>query len=156
MSVQSLPEDVTRMVQGDFGFPLKDRLHIAPEIRMYKPGEDESIWRQQKEGTWEYQVFFDGEFICYLSINDSKQTAYWKTLKGILEAYKSGKIHFNQRFYHEDEEKYRAQQKANAPVNPVKDTESEEDKIVHEVFERVAKKKQKKSPLVLPNGIIIK
>lgn len=156
MSVQSLPEEVERMVQRDFDFSLKNRLHIAPEIRMYKPGEDVGIWTQRRNDAWEYQVYFDGEFICFLSINDSKNAAYYKVMKNLLEAYKSKKIHFNLRLYAEDSERRKEYEKNNKPQNPIKSPKTSEEKMLHEVFERASKpKKDRKKSIILNTDVKI-
>lgn len=153
MAVDSLPKELERMLQKDFSFAIHNRLHIAPEVKMYRD-DDQSIWQQKKDEKYEYQVHWDGEFICNVSVHNSKETAYYLVLKGIFEKYREGKIHFNLAKYTEDEERHKQMMKDNAPKNPIQDTRSAEDKVLHAVFEK-SMSKQKKSPLILPNGMLI-
>lgn len=158
MGVQSLPQELEAMLQKDFGFPLKNRLHVAAEVKMYRKGEDEGIWNQAKNEQFEYQVYFDGQFICYLSINESKKGAYYKALKGIFEAYKDKKIYFNQRMYTEEDDLLKDKKRSDDQSNRLLNPKTEDDKFFAEVFKKVGEEKKRDkagSPLVLPNGIIV-
>lgn len=89
------------IIQKDFGFPIKERLHIAPNVAMYNLRDDVSVFTQSMTGKYEYEVYFDGEFVCYFNIMDHPQRARIKVLKGLSRLFSEEKIHWNLNKYEE-------------------------------------------------------
>lgn len=124
-------------VQKDFEFSLKDRLSIWAEVDKYHWKEDESVWKQKRgKASLEYEVHFDGEFICFFSLSDSEDEAYIKILEGIRDKYKDGKIHWNKELYEFDKPKEDVVE-LSKPTTP-------EEKILTEVVKKQAKRTNKK------------
>lgn len=129
----TLSNHIFDMIQKEFAFPLKDRLHIAAEVDMYRKGEDESIWRQDKNEDYSYQVYFDGEFVCFFDVKENKTVVYIKIMKGLKDLYQQGKIHWNKSLYEFDKPKVKEEIKMPKADNPV-------DKIIQEAIKRKDKK----------------
>jgi len=131
---------IFELMQRDFAFPLKDRLHIVAETEKYKWREDESVWKQKKDkAPLQYEAYFDGEFVCFFGTQMTELEAYCEVLKGIRELYKSGKIHWNKELY-EFDKKPVEEIVLDAPDSP-------EDYILTEVVKKHAKKSGKKVKL---------
>lgn len=125
------------LVQKDFAFPLKNRLHIAAEVAMYRKGEDESVWKQDRSGQYEYQVFFDGEFVCFFDMKEDKKVAYVKVLKGLRDLYQQKKIFWNESLYEIFKPK-----PVEEPQLP--EATTKEEKIIKELVVRAKKQRTKK------------
>lgn len=134
MRAETMANSLFTRVQSQFGFSLKDRLHIAPDVLMFRKKEDESVWKQDKSEMYEYQVFFDGEFVCFTSVRETLDMAYYKVMKGLLDLYKNKKIYWNKDMY----ELVRMPIIKPAPDLPKATTP--EDKIVQEVIRKASKK----------------
>ena len=84
LSAYPVVQKVIDMMQRDFGFSLKNRLVVIPEVEKFRIKEDESITNQVKTGKYEYDVYFDGEYVSSFSIMDHPQ----RVRIGILEGLK--------------------------------------------------------------------
>ncbi len=104
MMYQTAAKVLFEKIQKDFKFSLSNRLAIVAEVEMYRKGEDQTLWTQDKEENYVYQVFFDGEFVCFFNIREDVQKVYLRVLKGLLKLYKEKKIHWNKFLYDYDEE----------------------------------------------------
>jgi len=134
--------DLFSKLQKDFNFSLVDRLHIAPEVAMYRSGENEEIWLQTKTGDYVYQVHFDGEFLCWVKRSEGLEVAYYNVLKGLLKSYEERKIYWNKELYEIEKQKLRDHKKyEDDKLNAMPETTPEE-KIVKETFKRIKKSKK--------------
>lgn len=125
-------------VQRDFAFPLKDRLRIISELDKYRWKEDESVWSQKRGLTKEqYEVYFDGEFVCFFGLDDSQDQAYLRVMENILRLYKDKKIYFNPAMYEINAPK--------ADVVPLPTANTPEEKLLREAVKRSRKKKGKRA-----------
>lgn len=134
------------LIQRDFKFNIKDRLHIASESKMYRVGEDRSLWQDAKTGNFTYQVYWDGEFICFFDVTMSKQKLYLDFWKGFQKAFEDKKIHINKGMYEIDEQKRKDEEKANKKELPKATTK--EEKLVQEAVRRAHAPKKKKSSII--------
>lgn len=87
------------LMQKDFGFPLKDRMIIIPEVDRFRIKEDESITAQVKSEKYEYEVYFDGEFVCGFSVAQHPQRVRIEILKGLKQLILDNKIYFDKKKY---------------------------------------------------------
>ena len=72
-------------VQKEFQFSLENRFRIIAELEKYKAGEDESIWKQKmSRSAYQYEVYFDGEFVCFFGLEDSEDVVYLRVMENIL------------------------------------------------------------------------
>lgn len=131
-------QDVYDRVALEFDFPLKDRLKVVSELDKYRWKEDESVWAQKRgRAAYQYEVYFDAEFVCFFGSDEGIQRAYLKVLEGLLKLYKEKKIFWNKELY----EVYYP------TVKPVEDTTpaatTPEEKLVKEAVRRVRAKKGK-------------
>jgi hypothetical protein len=93
------------LMQKDFKFSIKNRLVIVPEVDKYRIKEDESIFNQVKTEKYDYEVYFDGEYVSAFNIDDKPERARIGVLKGLKTLYKAGKIHWNLFLYDIDKQK---------------------------------------------------
>lgn len=136
---------VLEMMQGDFGFPIKDRMGIIPEVEMFRIKEDESIYNQAKTEKYDYHVMWDGEFVCFFNISEHPQRVRVNILKGLQRLIKEEKIYWDVREYERiyREKKDRDRLEAENRESLRKSAKTEEEKMVHEAFKRATLKKQK-------------
>lgn len=99
------------MMQKDFGFPLKDRLVIIPDVEKYRIKEDESITNQVKTGKYEYDVYFDGEYVTSFSIMDHPQRVRINILTGLKRLILENRIFWDIKKYEELEERRKQEKK---------------------------------------------
>lgn len=93
---------IFELIQVHFGFSLKNRLHVVPEVAMFRIGEDESIWKQAKTGKYDYQVYFDGEFLCWIDDADTPEVGWYKFITAFRDKYKAGRVHLDEKLYELD------------------------------------------------------
>ena len=121
------------LVQREFSFSLVDRLRIVAELEKYKWKEDESVWAQKKDkSAHQYEVYFDGEFVCFFGLEKSIDHAYLAVMEGLLKLYKEKKIYWNKDLYELLTPKIK-ESKLPSATTP-------EEKIVQEAFKRANKK----------------
>lgn len=141
------------IIQQDFKFNIKDRLHIASESKMYRIGEDQQLWQDAKLGNFKYQVYWDGEFVCFFDVTMSKQVLYLDFWKGFQRLYEEKKIFINKKMYDIQEEQRKAKEKAleeeKTKALPVAKTK--EEKMVVEAIKRAKNEgKRKGKKLIIP------
>ncbi len=90
------------LMQLDFAFSIKNRLVVIPEVDKYKIKEDSSIFDQVKKEKYEYEVYFDGEYVSGFNTTENPLVARINVLKGLKRLYSEGKIHWNQKQYELD------------------------------------------------------
>lgn len=132
-------KEVFDRVQLDFTFSLSGRLKVISELEKYRYKEDESVWKQ-KRGTaaYQYEVYFDDEFVCFFGADEGIDVAYLKVLEGLLKLYKEKKIFWNKELY----DVYYPKTKPEEIKLP--EATTPEEKIVREVYKRQAKRKGKR------------
>ena len=131
-------QDVFDKVQRDFQFPLTNRLQIVSELDKYRWKEDESVWKQKRGlSAYQYEVYFDGVFVCDFGSDAGLDKAYLAVLEGLLKLYKDKRIFWNKELY----EVYYPTPKNEPPK--LKEATTPEEKMVKEALERVAKKTKK-------------
>lgn len=141
-------------IQKDFKFPLKDRLHIAPETKLYRVGEDVDLWNQARTSDYQYHVFWDGEFICFLNTRMTKEQLYLDFWRGFQKAYEEHRIFINPKMYEIKEQERKAKEKAEleAKEAAAPKATTKEEKLVKEAVRRAKvegkKKKIEKSLIV--------
>ncbi len=126
------------LMQKDFGFPLKDRLVIVPEVDMFRIKEDESVTEQVKTEKYEYQVYFDGEYVCGFGVAQHPQRVRIEILKGLQRLIQDDKIFWDQRKYEELEEAHKqAKRDKRLRMDAIaKKFTSPEEKLVVEAIEK--------------------
>jgi len=123
---------------------LTKRIRIWSEVDKYNWKEDESVWRQKREkDAKDYEIYFDGEFVTFVSDKDGVQHGYLKVLEGLRDLYKEGKIFVNEEMYKVREAEEEEKRKKAKEVELPKATTPEE-KVVAGAIEKMAKKKGKK------------
>lgn len=105
LSAYPVVEKAMHMMQQDFGFELKGRMVIIPDVEKFRIKEDESITNQVKSGKYEYDVYFDGEWVSSFSIVDHPQRVRINMLKGLKRLIQEGKIHWDVTKYKEEEDR---------------------------------------------------
>jgi len=98
---------VVKLMQKDFQFPIDERLIVIPEVDKYRIKEDESIMDQVKTSQYEYDVYFDGEYVCGFSISQHPQRVRINILLGLKRLITDGKIYWDKMKYKELEENER-------------------------------------------------
>ena len=73
----------------------------------YRIKEDSSIMDQVKTSQYEYDVYFDGEYVCGFSISEHPQRVRINILLGLKRLITEGKIYWNKMKYKELEENER-------------------------------------------------
>lgn len=102
---------IMELMQKDFGFDLKDRMIVIPEVDRFRIREDESITSQVKTEKYEYEVYFDGEFVCGFSVIQHPQRVRIEILKGLKRLIQDSKIYFDKKKYELEEEKLKIAKK---------------------------------------------
>lgn len=136
-------------LQKDFKFSIKDRFYVVAETKMYRKGEDEKLWKEDKTGNLTYQAFFDGEFLCFFTNKMSLNDAYVSVLKSLLKAYKDKKIYWNTFLYDLDDKKRKDEViKEEQEFESIgKKATTKEEKMIHEAIKQTRKEKKKPSKL---------
>lgn len=119
-------------VQKEFAFSLEKRFRIVAELEKYRAGEDESVWKQKKGASpYQYEVYFDGEFVCFFGLEDSEDQVYLRIMENILRLYKDKKIFWNPVLY--EVNKPKVEEKLPEATTP-------EEKLLREAVKRSKKK----------------
>jgi hypothetical protein len=141
LSAYPVVQKVIDMMQRDFGFSLKNRLVVIPEVEKFRIKEDESITNQVKTGKYEYDVYFDGEYVSSFSIMDHPQRVRIGILEGLKNLIKQNKIFWDVKKYDELEEKKKQEKrdKKHRLDTIAKKFTSSEEKLVVEAIERNVK-----------------
>lgn len=126
------------MMQKDFGFPLKDRLIIIPEVDRFRIKEDESISDQVKTENYEYEVYFDGEFVCHFGVSQHPQRVRIEILRGLQRLIKDDKIYWDLKKYDllEEAQKKEKRDKRHRMDTIAKKFTSMEEKLVVAAIEK--------------------
>jgi len=128
-------------MQGDFGFPIQNRLGIIPEVDMFRIKEDKSIFDQVKSEKYDYHVMWDGEFVCFFNIDDHPQRVRINILKGLKRLIQEGKIFWNIKDYDtqaKDKKESERIEKENRESKRAKPT-TKEEKMVHAAIRKAVK-----------------
>lgn len=135
-------------IANDFNFSVKDRLHIAADVAMFRKGEDEGIWKQAKTGEFEYEVYWDGEQISSFSVNTDKDVAYRDFWLGFQKAYQDKRIFINPVMYEIEKEYTKKQEKEKKDRLEAlgKKARTPEEKLVHEAIVQA----QEESSQIIP------
>lgn len=138
LSAYPVVQKLIDIMQRDFGFPLKDRMVIIPDVEKYRIKEDESITNQVKTGKYEYDVYFDGEYVASFSITDHPQRVRIHILRGLQQLIKDEKIFWNPMRYkvRREQEKEKKRDKRHRLDTIAKKFKSSEEKLVVEAIER--------------------
>lgn len=102
---------IMKLMQKDFQFNIDDRLFVIPEVDKYRINDDESIQNQVKTYQYEYDVYFDGEYVCGFSVSQHPQRVRINILLGLKRLITEGKIFWDKMKYQELEEKARQAKK---------------------------------------------
>lgn len=134
-------QKVIDMMQKDFGFSLKNRLVIIPEVEKYRIKEDESITNQVKTGKYEYDVYFDGEYVSSFSIMDHPQRVRINILTGLKRLILENKIFWDIKKYDELKERKKQEKKDKRQRldTIAKKFKTSEEKLVVEAIEKNVK-----------------
>jgi len=81
---------------------LQKRVRIVADLEKWRTDVEE-IWRQKNNDKY-YSVYFDNEFVCRVGSTTSPWQLEVDFLKGILELYQNGKIHFDLTKYQQEDE----------------------------------------------------
>lgn len=129
---------VMDLMQKDFGFDLSRRMIVVPEVDKFRIGEDASIMDQVKTKRYEYEVRFDGEYVCGFDISQHPQRVRIEILKGLKNLISEGKIHWNPAQYQVDEEnaKQRKKDKRHRLDTIAKKFKTKEEKLVVAAIEK--------------------
>ncbi len=138
MSAFRPAQDAFNMMQKDFGFTLKDRLIVIPEVDMFRIKEDESITEQVKTEKYEYSVYFDGEYVCGFSVAQHPQRVRIEILRGLQRLIKDEKIFWDLKKYEvlEEAEKQAKRDKRHRMDTIAKKFTSPEEKLVVAAIEK--------------------
>lgn len=131
-------KQVINLMQKDFGFDISSRMIAIPEVDKFRINEDQSIQAQVKTEKYEYEVYFDGEFVCFFSITEHPQRVRIKILNGLKDLIKNNKIYWNLKKYEEleEEEKQRRRDKKHRLETLAKKFNSPEEKLVVAAIEK--------------------
>lgn len=129
------------LMQKDFGFSLVDRMVVIPEVDKFRIKEDESIMAQVKSEKYEYEVYFDGEYVCGFSVDQHPQRVRIEILKGLKQLILDSKIYFDKRKYELDEERAKKvkKEKRERLDRIAKQFKSPEEKLVVAAIEKHVK-----------------
>lgn len=120
---------------------FKDRIRVWAEVDKYRPGEDESVWKQKKgKSPHAYEIYFDGEFVCFFDENETIQRVILKFIESMRELFKQEKIFVNKEMYVVKEEERKSKEEEILLENPT----TPEDKILTDVVVKQAKKRKRK------------
>lgn len=131
-------KQVIDLMQKDFGFDISNRMIAIPEVDKFRINEDESIQTQVKTEKYEYEVYFDGEFVCYFSITEHPQRVRINILKGLRDLIKNNKIYWDPKKYEEleEEKKQRKKDRRHKLETIAKKFNSPEEKLVVTAIEK--------------------
>lgn len=126
------------MMQKDFAFSIKDRLIIIPEVARFRIKEDASIMDQVKTENYDYEVYFDGEFVCHFGVSQHPQRVRIEILKGLQSLIKADKIYWDLKKYDllEESEKQAKKDKRHRMNTIAKKFTSPEEKLVVAAIEK--------------------
>ena len=129
-------------------FPnTEKRISVWAEVDKYRWKEDENVWNQQKGRTApQYEVHFDGEFVCFLDSSKSDRYNLSEFLSNIKKLYLEQKIFIHTQMYEVKKAEKEALNKQDDVLVPKPENEAEE--IIVDVVKKQAKKRKRKVKLV--------
>mgnify|MGYP001014975963 CR=1 FL=1 len=148
MTNKWLVNDLKSEVERSMPFKVpnfKMRLGVWAERDKYRWKEDESVWSQVMGKAYEaYEVYFDGEFVCFFNVGMTMQSVVIEILQGILKLFKEKKVYLNPEMYRIAAEEERKQKEAidKAIKEKVSKAQTPEEKVLGEVLLRVKKKRK--------------
>lgn len=120
------------------------RLRIWSDVDKFNWKEDEDIWKQ-KTGrvSKEYEIYFDREYLCMFSEDDSVDQAYLIFLNSLKRAYKEEKIYVNEQMYviKDEEAKIKSEAQFQAEIEAIPKARNSQEEIVREVVVKTKKRK---------------
>lgn len=124
-------------------FPNSDkRITIWAEVDKYKH-EEEDVWNQAKGKTApQYEVHFDGEFVCFIDASKSDRYNLSEFLSNIKVLYSSGKIFVHPEMYEVKQAEKEALEQKEDLIVPTPTNEAEA--TIVEVVKKQAKKRKRK------------
>jgi hypothetical protein len=124
-------------------FPNSEkRITIWAEVDKYKH-EEEDIWNQAKGRTApQYEVHFDGEFVCFIDSSKSDRYNLSEFLGNIRQLYSSGKIFVHPEMYEVKQAEKEALEHKEDLIVPTPTNEAEA--TIVEVVKKQAKKRKRK------------
>lgn len=128
-------------------FPKAEkRIRIWAEVDKYTWKEEESVWNQKRGNTApQYEVHFDGEFVCFIDSNKSDRYNLSEFLINIKSLYQNGKIFIHPEMYEIKQAEKEALEKKEDLIVPTPINESEA--LIVEVIKKQAKKRKRKVKL---------
>jgi hypothetical protein len=128
-------------------FPNSEkRISVWAEVDKYKH-EDEGIWNQAKGRTApQYEVHFDGEFVCFIDGQKSDRYNLSEFLSNIKKLYLEKKIYVNVEMYAVKQAEQEALDTKPDLLVPAPSNEAEA--TIVEVVKKQAKKRKRKVKLV--------
>lgn len=143
MDTKQISRDMKRVFETALPFRIPNfsqRLRITADVDKYKWKDEVSIWEQKQERTkHNFEVLFDGEFVCFFDLSQSESQALTAMLQGLRKLFAEEKIFINPRMYEVQAAKREAENtiEVDAPEN-------EGEEILTEVIKKQAKKRGKK------------
>lgn len=130
-------------IRGTFKDPEK-RLAVWAETEKFNWKEDESVWKQKRGlDKNSYEVYFDTEFVCFITEADEIQKVKVNFLTAMKNLYAQGKIFVHKEMYDVQQALKDAEYiKKNTVEMPSAHTP--EEKMIADVLTKAAKKKGKK------------
>lgn len=128
-------------------FPKAEkRLAIWAEVDKYRH-DDESVWSQAKGRTApQYEVHFDGEFVCFIDANKSDRYNLSEFLGNIKRLYEEGKLFVHTEMYEIKQAEKESLEKKDDLLVPTPTNEAEA--TIVEVVKKQAKKRKRKVKLI--------
>jgi len=125
-------------------FPNSDkRIRVWAEIDKYKWKEDDDVWKQKKGITApQYEVHFDGEFVCFIDSQKTEKYNLSEFLINIRKLYRDGKIFVNVEMYEVKKAEAEAKNKVSDLIIPK--AENEAEAMIVETIKKQAKKRGRK------------
>lgn len=124
-------------------FPNSEkRITIWAEVDKYKH-EEEGVWNQAKGRTApQYEVNFDGEFVCFVDAGKSDRYNLSEFLSNIKVLYTSGKIFVHPEMYEVKQAEKEALEQKEDLIIPTPTNEAEA--TIVEVIKKQSKKRKRK------------
>lgn len=117
------------------------RVRITSDVDKFKWKEEVSVWEQmQGKAALNFEVLFDGEFVCFFDTNDTEDVAITRMLEGFLKLYKEKKIYVNEEVY----ALIRKEQQEKERIAELPTPHTEDEKLVAQAMEKKFKKQGKK------------
>lgn len=143
MDTKQIAKDMKQVFEKSLPFKIPNftqRLRITADVEKYKWKEDESVWNQKKDrAANNFEVLFDGEFVCFFDLLETEQQVVLKMLEGLRSLFSEQKIFIHPSMY----EVRKAQLEAESIVTVDKPS-TEGEAILTEVLKKQVKRKGKK------------